>query len=130
MLKKKKEYTSLKKATLFICIIAFFLTETARNFYRPYIYKKEIFDYYISDTIGNSLGTVTAVFMILTLVGKGHRQDWKIIVIVILGLIGYELLNIVSSHPFDFKDVLATIIFGGMSFALYFYLLKAVNKRE
>lgn len=50
---------------------------------------------------------------------------------VFLGLIGYELLNITSNHPFDYRDVLATIIFGEISFALYFYSLeKFANKNR
>lgn len=130
MLKKKNQFTPLKKVTLYIGLTAFFLTEIARSFYRPYIYQNQIFDYYISDTIGNSLGTVAAIFMILTLSGRGNKQDWRIIVLIIIGLIAYELLNLTSDYAFDYRDVIATFIFGGFSCSLYFYLLEKHIKNK
>ncbi|MCP4458463.1 MAG: hypothetical protein GY816_10645 [Cytophagales bacterium] len=118
---KKNNYGSLKKITLHIGLVAFFLTEMGRSFYRPSIYKNDFFDYYISDTIGNSLGTVTAVFMLLTHSGKGTKQDFKIIGVIVLGLIVYEFMNLASR--FDYHDVIATLIFGVISTITYNYLL-------
>ena len=128
-LRRKNEYTTLKKCTLKIGLIAFFLTEIARSFYRPYIYQNHLFDYYISDTIGNSLGTVTIIFMILTISGKGTRDDWKMIVLSTAGLIGYEMINLLTDYPFDYRDVVATLLFGSLSFLLYFHLLKTYQKK-
>ena len=64
------DYTTLKKITFGIGISAYFLTAMARSFYRPYIYANEINDWVIADTVGNSLGTVTAIFVILTMSGR------------------------------------------------------------
>lgn len=99
-----------------------------RSFYRPYVQKNVVFDYYFSDTIGNSFGTITAIFMVLTLSGKGTKKDFKIIGIIILGLIGYEFLNIASR--FDYRDVIATLIFGTFSFIFYNYLLKRIPEDQ
>ncbi|MCP4977566.1 MAG: hypothetical protein GY931_15545 [Maribacter sp.] len=126
-LKKNSNYTPLKKVTLYIGLTAFFITEMVRSFYRPYVQKNDVFDYYFSDTIGNSFGTITAIFMVLTLSGKGSKNDWKIIVILILGLICYEFLNLASR--FDYRDVIATIIFGTFSSLLYFYLIMKYSQR-
>ena len=128
-LKKENKYTQFKKTTLLIGIVSFFLTEIARSFYRPYIYKNEIFDYYFADTVGNSLGTVTAIFMILTLSGKSTKNDWKIMTMIIIGLVGYELFNFTTNHPFDLRDIIATLIFGGISIVVYFILLKKYSER-
>ena len=117
------DYTTLKKITLTIGILAFFLTEVARSFYRPYIYANDIDDWVVADTIGNSLGTVTAVFMILTMSGRGTSWDWRLVAMVIAGLIGYEMLNLVSDHPFDINDVIATVVFGGISIIVYARIL-------
>jgi len=76
-LKKKNELSPLKIRTFYIGIIFFFLTELVRSFYRPYIYEHKIQDFYFADTIGNSFGTITAIFMILTLSGSGTKSDWK-----------------------------------------------------
>ncbi|MBX3044688.1 MAG: hypothetical protein KIT33_05950 [Candidatus Kapabacteria bacterium] len=129
-LKKEDKYTPFKRKTLFIGIVSFFLTEIARSFYGPYIYKNDIFDYYLADTLGNSLGTVTAIFMVLSLSGKSTKKDWKIMAIIISGLVGYECLNFITGYPFDFRDVLATLIFGGISIAVYFQLLQKYKKNH
>lgn len=116
-------YTTLKKITLRIGISAFFITEMARSFYRPYIYANDINDWVVADTVGNSFGTVTAIFMILTMVGRGTSRDWRLVGMVIMGLIGYEMLNLLGDYPFDLNDVLATIVFGGISIFVYAAIL-------
>ena len=119
----RNDYTTLKKLTLAIGISAFFLTEMARSFYRPYIYANDIDDWVIADTIGNSLGTVAAIFMILTMSGRGTSWDWRLVAMVIAGLIGYEMLNLSGDHPFDTNDVLATLVFGAVSALVYAQIL-------
>lgn len=123
-LRRKGQLTLLKKQTLFIGFSAFYLTEIARNYYRPYIYRNEINDFHIADTIGNSLGTITAIFIILTMAGKSSAKDWKITLIIILGLIIYELLNFTSDTAVDVRDIAATLIFGCLSAFTYYILLK------
>ena len=123
-LKKKDDLTALKKTTLFIGMTAFSITELGRSFYRPYIYSNRINDFFIADTLGNSFGTITAIFMILTLSGKGTNKDWKIIIIVIIGLLLYELLNLIGKNAIDINDMFATVIFGVISAILYFVLLR------
>ncbi len=90
-------------------VSAFFLTEMGRSFYRPYIYAHEIDDWFIADTIGNSFGTVTAVFVILTMSGKGTSWDWRLVGMVLAGLLFYETLNLAGNHAFDVNDVIARI---------------------
>ena len=123
-LKKKDKLTSLKKITLLIAIVAFSITELGRSFYRPYIYANKIDDYFLADTIGNSFGTVTAIFMILTLSGKGTSKDWNIVFIIIAGLIIYEFLNLTGKTAIDVNDIIATVVFGTISVLIYFFLLK------
>jgi len=117
------DYTTLKKITLAIGVSAFFLTEMARSFYRPYIYANDIDDWVVADTVGNSLGTVAAVFMILTMSGRGTSWDWRLVGMVIAGLIGYEMLNLIGDHPFDVNDVVATLLFGCISIVAYARIL-------
>lgn len=123
-------YTTLKKITLGIGISAYFITEMARSFYRPYIYANNIDDWVIADTIGNSFGTVTAIFMILTMSGRGTGWDWRLVGMVIVGLIGYEVLNLPGHHSFDVNDVIATMLFGGVSILIYGFILARYGERE
>ena len=128
-LKKKNNLITLKKNTLFIGMIAFFITELGRSFYRPYIYSNKINDFFIADTIGNSFGTMTAIFMILTLSGKGTNKDWRIIIIIVTGLLLYELLNLIGKKATDIHDLFATVIFGVISAILYFILLRNYGEK-
>lgn len=123
-LKKKDNLTALKKATLSVGIAAFAVTELGRSFYRPYIYAHKIDDYFIADTIGNSFGTITAIFMILTLSGKGSNKDYKLLFIITAGLIVYEFLNLTGKTAVDINDIIATVIFGAISALLYSFLLR------
>jgi hypothetical protein len=120
----RNDYSRLKKITFGLGISAYFVTELARSFYRPYIYANDINDWVIADTIGNSLGTITAVFMILTMSGRGTSRDWWLVGMVILGLLGYESINLLDDHPFDVNDFIATILFGGISVLIYASILK------
>ena len=128
-LKKKNDFTALKKQTLFIGMSAYFITEMARSFYRPYIYSHRIDDFLIADTIGNSFGTMTAIFIILTLSGKGTHKDWKIVLMIIAGLLFYELLNLTGKTAIDTNDMIATLIFGTISALIYFLLLKKYDSK-
>lgn len=82
----------------------------------------------IADTIGNSFGTITAIFMILTMAGRGSHWDWRLVGIVIAGLIGYEVLNLTGHHAFDVNDVIATLIFGGLSVLIYAWTLSKYGR--
>ncbi len=116
---KRGDYSRLKKITLTVGTSAWFLTEMGRSFYRPYVYANDLNDWVIADTIGNSLGTVTAIFMILTMSGRGTSWDWRLVGMVLIGLVGYEMLNLAGDHPFDVNDVMATLVFGGLSALTY-----------
>ncbi|MBN2012182.1 hypothetical protein JW960_22830 [candidate division KSB1 bacterium] len=129
-LKKNNKLTSLNGRTLIIALAAFAITELGRSFYRPYIYQHKIEDCFIADTIGNSFGTVTAIFMILTLSGKGTNKDWHIVFIIIAGLIAYEFLNLTGKTSIDVNDMIATVIFGMISALIYFVLLRKYGEKS
>lgn len=122
-LKKKGDYTPLKKATLFIASFSYAVTELGRSFYRPFIYSNKLNDWLIADTIGNSFGTMTAVFMIITLSGSGTKRDFRIISIITAGLVVYELINLTGKTSIDINDMFATIIFGIISALIYSIIL-------
>lgn len=55
--------------------------------------------------------------------GKGNSKDIVLISIIILGLVLYEGINLISHHPFDIKDIIATVLFGLLSMYIYRRLL-------
>jgi hypothetical protein len=120
---KKEDYSSLKRITLGIGITAYFITEMGRSFYRPYVYANDINDWVVADTLGNSFGTVTAIFIIITMAGRGTHWDWRLIGMVIIGLVAYELANLTGHNGLDINDLIATAIFGAISAISYAIIL-------
>lgn len=100
-------------------VVAFLVTEAGREFYRPYIYSNRVDDFGIADTLGNSFGTVAAVYIVLCLTGKNTPWDYRFIVFLALGLCGYELLQGPMGGAIDPKDIVATVVAGAFCLALY-----------
>ena len=122
--RQQDDFGPLKQKTFAIGIGAYFVTEMARSFYRPFIYANEISDFHIADTIGNSTGTVTALFMVLTMMKTGQMKDSYLFALIGIGLIGYEVLSGTGSRSVDTWDVAATLLFTACSVVLYFGYLK------
>jgi hypothetical protein len=108
---------------IFVCM--FVITEIGRKIYRPYIYSNDIFDYWIADTIGNLTGTVAIIFFDFTLVNPRHRQGRIFLIIITLGLLVYELLQYFSPRSImDWRDMIATLIAGLISWGIYEFIFK------
>ncbi len=94
-------------------MIFFAATEAGRKIYRPYVYRNHLDDWGIADTIGNSLGTLTQIFLYLGLVNATRIESYRIIAFVTGGYIVYEVLQtILPRGTFDLKDVIATLAAG------------------
>src|SRR5688572_19150391 len=97
---------------LVIGISAVLLYEFARAYYRPYIYARQINDFHIADTLGNSLGTVATVFVFASLLGRDRAQDYFLIRTVTISVLLYEVAHPVLGKPIDPWDILATVLAG------------------
>jgi len=118
-------------AFFLIFVFMFFLTEIGRKIYRPYIYSNDIFDYWIADTIGNLTGTIAIVFFDFAIVNPKHRQGRIFLIIITLGLIVYELLQYFSPRSIlDWRDMIATLIAGLISWGIYEFLFKKLKEKE
>ena len=118
-------------AFFLIFVFMFFLTEIGRKIYRPYIYSNDIFDYWIADTIGNLTGTIAIIFFDFTVVNPKHRQGRIFLIIITLGLIVYELLQYFSPRSIlDWRDMIATLIAGLISWGIYEFLFKKLKEKE
>lgn len=99
-----------------------FLQFIARRIYRPYIYSQDIFDFHIADTLGNSLGTIAGIFIIITFLGRDKSQYLFLIKTITISFVFYEIFQPLLGKPIDPWDILATILTGGFCF-LTFQLL-------
>lgn len=96
-----------------------FIPAVGRSFLRPYISTHHPHHPLLADTLGNSLGRLAAIFMVLAVAGENRRKDTALIALVTIGLVAYELRNCLSGHPVDPLDIAATLIFGAVACALY-----------
>ncbi|NJN42077.1 MAG: hypothetical protein HC811_07510 [Flammeovirgaceae bacterium] len=94
----------------------------ARPFYRPYIYKNNINDFHLADTIGNSLGTIATVFVLIGFIGQGRSQHLFLIKTIAISVAVYEIAHPLLGKPIDPWDILATILTGGFCLVLYKFI--------
>ncbi len=120
--------TNERKIFFGIFISMFVLTEIGRKIYRPYIYANDIFDFWIADTIGNFTGSIAIIFFDLAGVNPYYKIGRWLILFITLGLIVYELVQYIlpGRNTCDWRDIVATIIAGFISYGLY----ELINKNK
>jgi hypothetical protein len=121
-------FTRRKGLYLFAALLALLVLEfLARPYYRPYIYRNNIHDFHIADTLGNSLGTFAAIYMFLFLLGGEKKHDRFILNTVVISVVLFELLQPLMGKPIDPWDVLATLIAGSLSLIAHTILYRRVQ---
>ena len=91
----------------------------AKPHYRKFIYSRNIHDFHIADTLGNSLGTITAIFIVAGLIGSEKNSNQFLIKTTTMAMILYELCQPLLGKPIDPWDILATLITGGWCGLVY-----------
>lgn len=102
----------------------------ARPIYRPYIYRNKINDFHLADTIGNSLGTIATVFVLIGFLGQGRTQNIFLIKIITISVAIYELAHPLLGKAIDPWDILATLLTGGLCLILYRFIHPALDTRQ
>lgn len=95
------------------------ITEAGRSLYRPWIYSQGIDDWGIADTLGNTFGTLTMVFIGIGLIGSDTSTDYRLIALFSGGLAVYELLQGPMGGAIDPKDLVASVVMGVASVFIY-----------
>lgn len=96
-----------------------FLEFIARPIYRPFIYSQNIFDFHIADTLGNSLGTIAGIFIIITFLGRDKSHYLFLIPTITFSFIFFEIMQPLFGKPIDPWDIAATILSGGLSYMIF-----------
>lgn len=94
----------------------------AGPFYRPYIYRNNINDFHIADTLGNTLGTVATVFVLIGFFGQGRAQHLFLIKTITISVILYEIAHPLLGKPIDPWDIIATGMTGGFCLLLFTWI--------
>lgn len=114
-----------KRMIIFILfILMFFITEIGRKIYRPYIYSNDFFDFWIADTIGNFTGTMAIIFFEIALINPVIKFARRLIIFITIGLIFYELIQFIlpGTNTCDWRDIIATIIAGFLSWGIFEFI--------
>ena len=120
---KNWRFNRYKIINLAIGLSAIFLLEfVARPFYRPYIYSHNIFDFHIADTLGNTLGTIGAIFMFLFVLTNDRTHGYSLIVLTTVSVVLYEIGHPFLGKPIDIFDIIATIVTGIICYFIFKWL--------
>lgn len=107
-------------------VVALFLTEAGRYIYRPYIYRNDINDFGIADSMGNLGGIVVQVFFSLAILNSQRRKAYNVIGFLTIGYILYEIVQpFLPKGVFDWKDIYGTLI-GGFVSVVFLRLLGVI----
>jgi protein-S-isoprenylcysteine O-methyltransferase Ste14 len=125
MNKKKNAYLTI---SILAVIIGLVLTFT----YRPYIYSRNIYDFGIADTIGSIVSVIAFCFLFWTFKDYSNSEKNKhILIAVIVYSIIWEPMGLTGLHgTFDWKDIVATILSGLLTFILKEIINKSYLKRQ
>ena len=82
--------------------------------YRSYIYKSDIFDCHLADTIGNWVAVPAAVNFYLA-VSKKERPLWQLILLMTVAFAIYEVF---LSGTFDWYDMATNILSGALTYLI------------
>lgn len=114
-----------------ITIFSFLFTEAGRYIYRPFIYENNINDYGFADSIGNWGGILVQIFFGLVFLNPSFKIGLKVIGIIVLGYIIYEILQpYLPKGTFDWLDIYGTLIGGFIGLFLYYLIQKLVSNNK
>ena len=88
--------------------------------YRPHVYENSINDFGLADTIGSLVSVVGSFFFLAGIKTYTAKEKNKMIVSLTLvyGVV-WEILGLLNLHgTFDWKDIVATFISGGITYLL------------
>lgn len=109
----------IRLAWLAIAIIAFVITELSRFRLRPYIQSHDLHDFGYTGSIGNGGGILVQIFLAMAFFNPTRRLSYWFAALSIVGFILYEFLQpVLPKGVFDWNDVLATLIGGGIAVVL------------
>ena len=110
-------------------LLSFALTEIGRYIYRPFIYKNNINDFGIADTMGNSGGIIVQLFFGLLLLNSTKKKGFRLVLFFILGYVLYEFAQLIlPKGVFDWNDIYGTIIGGLIGIFLFLLIHKMIKQ--
>ena len=82
--------------------------------YRGYVYRNNICDYHLADTIGNWVAVPAAVNFYLAISQK-ERPLWQLVLLMVLAFAIYEVF---LSGTFDWYDMATNVLSGALTYLI------------
>ncbi len=118
-------FTKYKVINFTIGISALLFYEfVGRPYYRPYVYSHNIYDFHIADTLGNSFGTIAAIFIPISILTSDKTNGYAFIKLLTAIIVIYELGQPLLGKRIDYWDILASILTGGISYFIFRILFR------
>jgi hypothetical protein len=122
-------FTKYKLINLTIGLLALLLYEfVGQPYYRPFIYSHNIYDFHIADTLGNSLGTMAAIFIPIAILTNDKTYGYSLIKLITIIVVIYEIGQPLLGKSVDFWDIFATVLSGGISYLVFKWLFSKAEK--
>ncbi len=111
--------------------VAFVFTEAGRLIYRPYVYRNEINDFGIADSMGNLGGIIVQIFLSLAILNPQKKKAFNVIGFLVTGYILYEIVQpYLPKGVFDWNDIYGTIVGGFLSIILLLLIRTMVKNNR
>ncbi|MEY3420328.1 MAG: hypothetical protein RIR48_608 [Bacteroidota bacterium] len=117
--------TKYKAINFTIGIFALLVYEfVGRPVYRLYIYDNKINDLHFADTLGNTFGTFTTIFILIAILSKETTKGNYLIKLGTFSVVVFELAHPLLGKSIDIWDIIATFTTGFVSHLLYNSIFK------
>ena len=123
-------FSPLRGAYFAAFAVLFLATEWGRKVYRPHVYANGLHDWGLADVIGNLGGTLAVIFFNLGTTHATLAQGMRMIGLVTVGLMVYEVVQgILPRSVFDWKDLAVTPLAGLIAAGLLVLIHKLVPEK-
>lgn len=121
-----------QKVYLRISILVAVLGQLLTHFYRPYIYRNNIFDFGFADTIGSLASVICSCFIFWTFKTYSNKEkDKQIMLSVATYSIIWEPMGLIGLHgTFDWKDIVAVLISGLITYRIKEFIEKQMPENK
>ena len=122
--KRIVELSRKQRIGCFVLSVLFVVCAALMNlWYRPYIYANNIFDFHIADSNSNFFAVPAALCFWLSIDKFTASRLMYAPLYVSAGFVVYEFIGL----TFDVYDLFATVLSGGICFAVICFMLKRGN---
>lgn len=103
-----------------LAFVVLILSQLLTFFYRPYVYSNNINDFGFADTIGSLVSVIAICCLFWSFKSYSNKQkNQHILLAVLIYGVVWEPMGLLGIYgTFDWKDIIATFISGGITFLL------------